>query len=86
MHSINYTLTRGDDEFELDIEYSVAPYDPGCSYGLPENCEPPSGGEIEEMSVVHDGDEFALTPEETEAVEQHIYQTHDYDDGGDYYD
>lgn len=84
MPSISYTLARGDDEFELDIEYSVAPFDPGCSSGPPEFCEPPSGGEIEELEVVYDGERFALTREEEERVTDWLYRNHDYSEDREY--
>lgn len=80
MHSLIYTLTRGDDEIELEVEYSVSPYDPGCTYGPPENCYPPEGGEVEELSAFRDGKPFPLTDAEREQIERHIYETHDYSD------
>lgn len=82
MPDITYTLVRGDQTVELDIEYDVADYDPGNSYGLPEDCEPPSGGEITELRVLFEGALFTLTDAETNAIEQHIYVTHDYSDDG----
>lgn len=86
-HSATYTLTRGDEDFELEVEYSTSPYDPGNTYGLPEDCEPPSGGEIEEMTVTLAGEtaEFPLTDAEMAALEKWLYENTDYsDDGGDY--
>lgn len=83
MHSTEYTVTRDDQDIDLEIEYSVAPYDPGNSYGPPECCDPPSGGEIEEMTVTRDGAPFDVTDAEREKIEAHIYETHDYDDRGD---
>lgn len=85
MPSTTYTITRDDEDIDLEIEYTVAPYDPGNSYGPPEHCEPPSGGEIETMDVLVDGKPFALTDEEQAQVDQHIYDTHDYSDD-DYYE
>lgn len=85
-HAIKYTLERDDETFDLEIDYSVAAYDPGNTYGLPENCEPPSGGEIEDLAIFGpDGKEFTPTAEELQKIEAHIYETHDYsDDGSDY--
>lgn len=86
-HSLSYTLTRGEDEIELTIEYSVAAYYPAQTYGPPEDCSPAEGGEVEEMEALDaDGSPFELTQEEQEKIEQHIYETHDYnaDDCGDY--
>lgn len=79
MTEITYTLTRGDDEFDLTIEYSVARYYPAQTYGPPEHCSPAEGGEIEEFEATLDGEPFALTAEEQAAIEAHIYDTHDYD-------
>lgn len=81
-HSITYTLTRGDEDIDLEIEYSVAAYDPGNTWGLPEDCEPPSGGDIEELEITTvDGKPFQVTPDEQSKIEDHIYQNHDYDRG-----
>lgn len=78
-HTINYTLTRGDDEIALEVDYTVGPFDPGNSYGPPEACEPPSGGEIEDLFIAGpDGSEFTPTADELQAIEEHIYATHDY--------
>lgn len=85
-HETSYTLTRGEDEIELTIEYSVARYYAAQTYGPPEHCSPAEGGEIEELSVTdEDGNTVELTTEETAEIEQHIYSTHDYDEP-DYYE
>lgn len=83
-HSINYTLERGDDVFELEIEYTVAPYYPAQTYGPPEHCCQDEGGEIEEMTVRCGIKPFTLTALEEREVEEWIYEHHDYeaDDGG----
>lgn len=85
MPSISYTLTRpseafGENDYQLTVYYEVAAHYPGNSWGLPEDCEPPSGGEIEELMVEHDGKPFALTDDEQTKLEAHIYETHDYSD------
>ena len=84
MPNICYTLTRDGVDISLDVEYEVADYDSGNSYGPPENCEPPSGGEITELIVTtaETGESFKLTDVEESALEQHIYDTHDYSDDG----
>ena len=84
MNSLTYTITRGDEDIELDIEYSLSPYDPGSSWGPPENCDPPSGGDVEELTAYFDGKPFELKPDEDERIEAHILMTHE--DDGDYYD
>jgi hypothetical protein len=78
MPTISYTVERGEEAFELLVDYEVAAYDPGNTYGLPEDCEPPSGGEVESLSVAHNGKAFVLTDAESAALERHIYETHDY--------
>lgn len=88
-HTTYYTLTRGDEEIEVEVEYSVARYYPAQTYGPPEHCSPAEGGEIEELAAFTDsGEEIKLTAEEEREIEQHIYATHDYDDDddGDYYE
>ena len=88
MPSINWSVERenaeGDmEEISLEVEYSCAAYDPGNSYGPPEFCDPPSGGEIEELEVYDaEGNKFTLTEEETKKLEEHIYDTHDYSEDG----
>lgn len=78
MHATRYTLSRGDDDLELEIEYTVAPYDPGCTFGPPEYCYPPEGGEVEELAAYHKGEPVTLTDAERERIEEHIYATHEY--------
>lgn len=79
MPSTTFTLTRGDDDIDLDIDYEVSSYDPGCSCGPPEFCEPPSGGEVESLTAYHDGKKLVLTDAEAERIELHIVETHDYE-------
>jgi hypothetical protein len=78
MHNTAFTLQRGGEEINLDIDYAVTPFFAGRRYGLPEDCEPPSGGEVEELEVFHDGQPFALAPKEVEQIERHICETHDF--------
>ncbi|OJF89604.1 hypothetical protein AX761_24335 [Rhizobium sp. 58] len=84
MPSLSYTLTRGDEEIDLEIEYSLSPYDPGNSCGLPEDCDPPSGGDVEEMTAFLGGEEFSLLAAEFDEIEAHILMTHE--DDGDFYE
>lgn len=86
MTEITYTLTRNDEDIELTIEYSVGRYYPAQTYGPAEHCSPAEGGEIEEITVTRDGEPFVLTDEEQSALDQHIYDTHDYDDDYEYSD
>lgn len=47
----------GETETCYDIECEVTPYDPGRTYGPPENCYPPEGGEVEILSIKLNGKE-----------------------------
>ncbi len=73
MPSITFTLTRGDETFVLDVEYEVAPLSGGPEW-------PSEGGEITDLNIYHGDDRFEVTDKEREAIEQHIYETHDYSD------
>lgn len=84
MPDTRYTLVRDDETFVLDVEYEVAPYDPGVSWGPPEDCYPPEGGEITDLDIYHGDERFEVTDKEREAIEQHIYETHDYSDYASY--
>ena len=37
---------------DIEVEFTATPYDPGQSYGPPESCYPPEGGEIEDLQVL----------------------------------
>lgn len=73
MPSTTFTLTRGDETFVLDVEYEVAPLSGGPDW-------PSEGGEITDMAITWHDQPFELTDKEREAIEQHIYETHDYSD------
>lgn len=38
-------------DLTFDIEGTLSPYDPGCTYGPPESCYPPEGGELEDWTI-----------------------------------
>lgn len=78
MPSTTFTITRDGEDIELDIDYEVAAYIPAQTYGLPEDCSPAEGGEVESLDATRDGKPFDLTDAERERIEQHIYDTHDY--------
>lgn len=79
MPTTKYTITRNDSEIELEIDYRVSPRDPGCSPSLNHPGEPPSGGDIEDLFIAGpDGNEFTVTAAELDAIERHIYDTHNY--------
>ena len=45
------TVTLLFDGFDLEVAVDVTPYDPGRTWGPPESCYPPEGGEVEVLSV-----------------------------------
>lgn len=54
------TFTHEIEEYDFDgqvfnvlltVEAELSPFDPGCTYGPPENCYPPEGGDVEELTV-----------------------------------
>lgn len=57
---------------EFEITATTSPFDPGCTYGPPENCYPPEGGEIEEIASIsligyatHEGNLLSALPSYT---------------------
>lgn len=83
MHTLDYTLTRDDDDIDITVEYSVARFVPARTYGRPEDCYPSYGGEVEAISATTiEGDHISLTVEEFRKVERWIYDHHDYEDDG----
>lgn len=82
MHKITYALTRGEQTVTLDVEYDVANYYPASGPSWDSPGEPAAGGEITELRILFEGHPFLPTAAETNAIEQHIYQTHDYSDDG----
>lgn len=57
---------------DLELDVTCSPYDPGCTYGPPESCYPPEGGEIEDCEVVDvaasDPDRPNVTEAECKAI------------------
>lgn len=80
MPSTTYTLTRDDADIELDVEYSISPYYPARGPSWSCAGEPAEGGEVEDMTVTHDGQPFAVTADEADQIEAHIYEIHEDDD------
>lgn len=78
MPTLHYTLTRDDAEIELEVEYTVADYHAATGPSWNDPGSPAEGGEIEELTITHDGEPFALTDAEELKLEEHIYETHDY--------
>ena len=83
MPEITVTITRDDEDFDLEIEYEVAELVRGRTYGLPEDCYPDDGGEVEELTATLDGKPFELTDAERAKIETRIYETHDYSEMAD---
>jgi hypothetical protein len=69
-------------EVELTVTYTITPYDPGISYGPPERCYPPEGGDVEIVAVTDDaGNVIEPTEAELKAWDTAIYEQHDFDAG-----
>lgn len=72
---------------EVTVEYSITPYDPGVSWGPPESCYPPEGGEVEIVKVFSDDEpDLAWTDAEDDDWSARIAETHDHSDYDDYDD
>lgn len=82
MPSTTYTLTRDDTEIPLDVEYAISKYYPARGPSWSCAGEPAEGGEVEYLTVTHDGEPFAVTADEADQIEAHIYMIHE--DDGDY--
>jgi hypothetical protein len=84
-HSTEYTLVRDGQEIDLEISYSVEPYDPGCGPSYASGGEPPSGGGVEDMTVTtRHGAPFTLSDAEASRIADWIAENHDHDDGAYY--
>lgn len=57
---MTYPIEILDDEVLLELDLDIAPGDPGCYSGPPEDCYPASGPEVEITGATCDG--VALTP------------------------
>ncbi len=78
MSCLPYTVTRNGEQIDIEVEYRVAAFSPGNTWGPPEHCDPPEGGEVEELAAYLDGEVFALSQAEVNEIEAYIYETHDY--------
>jgi hypothetical protein len=76
---IDFYVERDEEEIELQIKGHVSAYDPGKTYGPPDRCYPPEGGEVEVHSVLHNGEswEGVLTREEESDIEEAMSQAND---------
>jgi hypothetical protein len=63
-----WTIERDEDAFDIEVRYRVEPYDPGQSFGPPEDCYPAEGGGVELLAVTHNGLPFELTEAEEDAL------------------
>lgn len=61
-------IERGDDEIELTGVYDVTPFIPASGPTYACGGQPAEGGEIELISVRHNGAEFPLTEDEEAAL------------------
>lgn len=82
MHELTYTLARGDQTVILDVVYDVADRIPASGPSWNDPGSPEEGGEITELKIQFEGVDFTMTQSELDALEQHIYETHDYSDDG----
>ncbi len=78
MDTLAFTVTRGDEQIDVDLEYVLSPFDTGNTYGPAENCYPPEGGELEELVAYRDGEPFALTKAEADEAEAFILENHEH--------
>ena len=62
MPTTSYSFNRGEETFDVEIEYTLTPYAPGL---------------INTMAVWHDGASFELTAAEQNAVDEFIYDLRD---------
>lgn len=47
MRTRYWTALRDDGETEIEVEYTATPVIPARTYGLPEDCYPAEGGEVD---------------------------------------
>ncbi len=74
-------------EIELTVFYTITPYDHGCTFGPPESCYPPEGGEVDIAKVEdEDGNAIEPTDEEREKWSNQIFEQHQFVDERDYDD
>jgi hypothetical protein len=63
-------IERDGEELEINVEFDATPIVPAQLYGLPENCYPAEGGEVEITAVFLDG--VAIDPPLTDAEEAKV--------------
>lgn len=78
------TIERDGEELEINVEFDATPFDPGNTYGLPENCYPAEGGEIEITAVFLNGVAIdpPLTDKEADKIADWLSENLDDDDDG----
>lgn len=79
MRTLEYTLDRGDESFDLQLSFSMTRCYPGKYYGPPEHCYPAECGDITSLTAYHNGEEFKLTPEEEQKAMDFIMERHEHD-------
>lgn len=80
MHSLTYTITRGEEDIDIDVDYSLSKFYPATGPSWSSPGEPAEGGDVEDMAAYFDGQPFELTADEADQVEAHILMTHEDDD------
>lgn len=70
---MTHTITRDGEDYELEIDYTIAPVIPAIPRGWDEPGEPASGGEVTILAAWFEGRVFALSDAEIEVLEEKIY-------------
>ncbi len=79
-HETEYTITRGDIDIDIMVEYKITDLIPAVGPSWNDPGAPAEGGEITSLIATLDGELFPLTDEEERKIEDHIHDTHDFDE------
>ena len=87
--TLSWTLYRplpdgGEREFNVEVGASISRYRPARTSGLPENCSPSEGGDVEDMVAWDDDNacEVELTEAEKDDLADRLRDKHSDDDDG----
>lgn len=80
MPSMTITIHRGDDELEVEVEYTISPYIPESGPTYDCGGQPAEGGEVELISVTIGTEKLETTPDEDDWLANYISENHE-DDG-----
>ena len=59
-------------EIKIEVKFNATPFDPGVTYGPPENCYPPEGGEVEILSVLYNDKPLELSAKDLALLQGHL--------------